>query len=616
MSKLFKKYGLLLMILVWGITLRFFNLFELPLTHDEFSTLFRTNFSSLNELIEKGVKVDGHPAGLQVFVYYYKLIFGTKEWVLKIPFLIFGVGSIALIYNIFSNWYNNTLGLISAAYIATLQYFVMYSQIARPYSSGLFFILLLIYLWNKIILSGENLWKNYLFYGLIAALCCYNHHFSALLAVIISITGIVLSHRKQRLRILITGIFITLLYLPHLPILSSQLKLKGLSDWLNPPNISFISNYLSYVFQFSYIVAIVLIGIFILSLIAFQKKHYFSKITLVNFIWFTLPFTIGFFYSIYIAPVLQYSVLIFSLPFLFPLLLGGVKELKINTKWVIVMSVLIINTLSLVTQRKHFDIFYTSFYKRSSEDGNLPNPNFTDYIIDGENIHKKILKHYQSKKIIKNKIIWADQFKNYSEFIQYLSSNDKQYLYYSAVFDADPTMIPLILDYYPEIIFQKNYYSGTNYLFKKSNIKPNNSRYYEDFKYSINNISFSADEEYSKNYGTKLSKVISQPTNFIDISLEVNELYKGEPSLVNVIQDGDSTIDWRGMNINSQKNNLHNHKIKIHLPIKMSDIPSNKKNLIFNTYAWKKKGEKLSILNYSIQTRKGNPLIYGLFYPI
>ena len=48
----------------------------------------------------------------------------------------------------------------------------------------------------------------------------------------------------------------------------------------------------------------------------------------------------------------------------------------------------------------------------------------------------------------------------------------------------------------------------------------------------------------------------------------------------------------------------------------MSDIPSNKKNLIFNTYAWKKKGDKLSILNYNIQTRKGNPLIYGLFYPI
>jgi hypothetical protein len=603
-------------IVAWGSILRFFNLFELPLTHDEFSTLFRTNFSSFDELIEKGVKVDAHPAGLQVFVYYYKSIFGTKEWVLKIPFLIFGVGSIVLIYNLFSKWYNNTLGLISAAYLATLQYFVMYSQIARPYSSGLFFILLLIYLWNKIILSGENHWRNYVFYGLTTALCFYNHHFSALLAGIISITGIVLSDSKQRFKIIITGIFITLLYVPHLSILFAQLKLKGLSEWLNPPDISFISNYFSYVFQFSYLAAFTIISLLTLSIITFQKKHYFSKITIVNFVWFTLPFTIGFLYSIYIAPVLQYSVLIFSMPFLFPLLLGGIKEQKLIIKWILVVGVLTINTYSLVKERKHFELFYTSFYKKSKEDGVQLNPKTTNYLIDGENIHKKILNHYLSKNAIKNKIIWADQFKDYSSFIQFLQSNKKDYFYYSAVFDADPNLIPLILDYYPEIIFQKNYYSGTNYLFKKSNIKPNNSSYYEKFKHSINNISFSIDAEYSKNYVIKLSEIIPQPTNFIDISLEINELYTGNPNLVSVIQDGDSTIDWRGMNLDSQNNNLENHKIKIHLPIKMSDIPSNKKNLMFNTYVWKKKGEKLNILNYIIQIRKGNPLIYGMFYPI
>jgi hypothetical protein len=304
------------------------------------------------------------------------------------------------------------------------------------------------------------------------------------------------------------------------------------------------------------------------------------------------------------------------MPFLFPLLLGGIKEQKLIIKWILVVGVLTINTYSLVKERKHFELFYTSFYKKSKEDGVQLNPKTTNYLIDGENIHKKILNHYLSKNAIKNKIIWADQFKDYSSFIQFLQSNKKDYFYYSAVFDADPNLIPLILDYYPEIIFQKNYYSGTNYLFKKSNIKPNNSSYYEKFKHSINNISFSIDAEYSKNYVIKLSEIIPQPTNFIDISLEINELYTGNPNLVSVIQDGDSTIDWRGMNFNSQNNNLQNHKIKIHLPIKMSDIPSNKKNLMFNTYVWKKKGEKLNILNYIIQIRKGNPLIYGMFYPI
>ncbi len=614
MKKFLKKHALFFVILIWGITLRFFNLFELPLTHDEFSTLFRTNFSSFNELIEKGIKVDGHPAGLQVFVYYYKLIFGTKEWVLKIPFLILGVGSIALIYNIFSNWYNNTLGLICAAYLATLQYFVMYSQIARPYSSGLFFILLLIYLWNKIILTKEHLWKNYLFYGLTATLCCYNHHFSALLAIIISITGIVLSDSKQRLKLVITGLLITLLYVPHLPVLFAQLKLKGLSEWLNPPDLTFISNYLSYIFQFSFLVGILLVGILILSLLTFQKKSYFSIYTLLSFLWFTLPFVIGFFYSIYIAPVLQYSVLIFSFPFFFPLLLGGIKDSLTITKWIIVLSILTVNTYSLVSERKHFDIFYNSFYKKSSEDAILLNPKNVEFIIDGENIHKKILDHYLAKKI-KKTIIWADHFKDYASFIQFLKSNNKDFLYYSAVFDADPTLIPLILDYYPEIIFQKNYYSGTNYLFKKSSEKPTNSRYYDTFNYTLKNFNFPINAEYSRNYTNNLKSIVSRPTNFIDISLTIDEKYTGNPTLVSILQEGDSTIDWRGMNFNLQNNNLHNHQLKIHLPIKLSDISIHNKQLIFNTYLWKKKGENFNVLDYSLRIRKGNPIIYGLFYP-
>ena len=71
--KKYTKYEYLFWgILVVAFLLRFFDLFNIPFTHDEFSTLFRTNFSSFSELIEKGVKIDAHPAGLQVFIYYYK----------------------------------------------------------------------------------------------------------------------------------------------------------------------------------------------------------------------------------------------------------------------------------------------------------------------------------------------------------------------------------------------------------------------------------------------------------------------------------------------------------------------------------------------------------------
>jgi hypothetical protein len=109
--------------------------------------------------------------------------------------------------------------------------------------------------------------------------------------------------------------------------------------------------------------------------------------------------------------------------------------------------------------------------------------------------------------------------------------------------------------------------------------------------------------------------MVSCPTNFIDISLTIEEKYTGNPTLVSILQEGDSTIDWRGMNFNLQNNNLHNHQLKIHLPIKLSDISIHNKQLIFNTYLWKKKGENFNVLDYSLRIRKGNPIIYGLFYP-
>ncbi len=138
--KKYTKYEYLFWgILVVAFLLRFFDLFNIPFTHDEFSTLFRTNFSSFSELIEKGVKIDAHPAGLQVFIYYYKQVFGTSTWVIKMPFLLFGLLSVYLVFKIYRNWFNLTIAYVAAAFMASIQFTVMYSQIARPYSSGLFF---------------------------------------------------------------------------------------------------------------------------------------------------------------------------------------------------------------------------------------------------------------------------------------------------------------------------------------------------------------------------------------------------------------------------------------------------------------------------------------------
>ena len=78
---------ILLSIIGLGVFLRLFGIWDFSLTHDELSVIGRLHFDTFSELIEKGVKVDGHPAGIQVFLWLWIKIFGISELSLRLPFI-------------------------------------------------------------------------------------------------------------------------------------------------------------------------------------------------------------------------------------------------------------------------------------------------------------------------------------------------------------------------------------------------------------------------------------------------------------------------------------------------------------------------------------------------
>src|SRR5690606_31293576 len=94
------------------------------------------------ELIDLGVCKDTHPAGVQVFLFYWIKLFGISEAAVRLPFVIAGILSVLLVYLIAKRWFNETVALLSAAAIAFLEFPITYSQLARPYASGLLFSLL------------------------------------------------------------------------------------------------------------------------------------------------------------------------------------------------------------------------------------------------------------------------------------------------------------------------------------------------------------------------------------------------------------------------------------------------------------------------------------------
>lgn len=109
-----------------GFFLRLRGLGSESITADEASALLRLNFSSFSEMIEGGVRPDGHPAFTQVLLWFWTKWFGWSEFAVRIPFAIFGTAGIWLSGIIAKKWFSNTSGLATAIGIAFLQFPLMY----------------------------------------------------------------------------------------------------------------------------------------------------------------------------------------------------------------------------------------------------------------------------------------------------------------------------------------------------------------------------------------------------------------------------------------------------------------------------------------------------------
>ena len=630
---------IIFLILLIAIILRFFNYFEIPFTHDEFSALFRLNFDSFSNLIEKGVKIDGHPAGIQVFLFYWTKLFGYQEWIVKLPFAIFGVISVYLIYLIGSKWFNETVGLLSAAYISSIQFTVMYSQIARPYISGMFFSLLMVYYWSNLMMSPDNKFnRSSILFIISASLCSYNHHFSLLFAAIVSTSGIFFIQRKLLIKYLLSVLTIFVLYIPHLKIFFYQLSVGGVEVWLGKPQNDFLIEFIYYIFNYSIYAIVLIIGIILFGMFHLKKDTHHLKLIILSFIWFIIPFLIGFFYSKYVSAVLQYSVLIFSFPLLFFFLLGFIRKQNSKVNLILVSAILLTNTLTLIYSRKHYDLFYKSVYKQILTDyKKIKNDNsHTVYIIDS---HKKISDFYISKLDIDTDFVnYSDSFPNIKEFKKFLErgidTNDK--LFFGCLSSVSPNIVPLIQDYYPNIEMQNNYFGGTTYLFSKQINKTKNiinhlrfnSAYSKNWSSidttkiipindTIRDIIYliNPDVEWGPTFSAALNDIINNKNNFIDISVKV----KKNEDLDKVILVG--SLDSKGKNIywggTEFKEFMLPHQedsdwIIIHHSIKLSDINLNHDDILLKIYIWNNGRKNFIINDFSISLREGNPIIYGL----
>ena len=323
MSIPFTEKRWLLIIMAVAAAVRLYGLTAFSLSNDELSALARLRFDSFSSMISGGVYPDYHPAGVQSFLYLWTTVFGSSEWVVRLPFALLGIGSVYLLYRIGKEWFGPASGLSAAAALAVLEFPLLYSQIARPYSPGLFFTLLATLCWTRLLfdrnVTGKQLLMRGLWFSLAVSACMYIHYFSFIFAGLLCLTGLFFL-RKDTIRYYIgAGVLIVLLYLPHLGVFMHQLAkggVGGAEGWLGPPDSSTFGKYLNYGFNDSETLKYIFIAVFFGSVLAFKGRYTRNRFHLLCLIFFLVPFAVAYYYSIYRNPVLQYSVLLFSFPYI------------------------------------------------------------------------------------------------------------------------------------------------------------------------------------------------------------------------------------------------------------------------------------------------------------
>ncbi|MBK7270627.1 MAG: glycosyltransferase family 39 protein [Flavobacteriales bacterium] len=342
--------------------LRFLGWPHIPFMHDEVSALVRI-YPSLGETISRGVvELDTHPPGVQIFEWLWTRAFGVSEGMVKMPFMLLSLAAIFFLYRFALLWTSAAAALALTALLATLQFEVLYGQIARPYALGAFTIALLADQWGRYIAWGKI--RNLVWVGVGSVLSAYTHHFALLVAF---------PDHGQR------------------PVPSAARAMEGILDRLRHRDTGLPAEHPDHhaptrswrfagmachtgtgLVRRSPLVGAALLGdpgrgrwagccAFAHRLLEGPEGHLADH---------PAPAALGgrsralgYAYSVWRAPVLQHSVLLFSFPFLLLAVLGGLQFARPLFALSTAGALAVVATFTLFTERMHDRTFLNSKYE-------------------------------------------------------------------------------------------------------------------------------------------------------------------------------------------------------------------------------------------------------------
>lgn len=596
-------------VLVIAFLIRMIHGISYGFSNDELSALARIRYSSINEIINKGVVVDFHPALVQVFLYYWTKIFGTSLFAVRLPFILAGTAAIWVTYKAGITWFNHTSGAIAGVFIAFLGYTIIYSEIARPYAFGMLFSALTLYYWGLIFIRKKQSWQNFILLGVWVLLSMYTHYYSFLVSGLMYATGIFFLDRSSFKKYIIAALFIVLLYLPFLPVFMEQVSRGGVGGpdgWLGKPTSDWLWLYTQYVFNNSYLlILIAAFGIAISTLTVF-KVHFYKALLLP--IWFLISFLFGYLYSQHVNPVLQFSVLIFCFPGLILFISYGLTSLnKVLTPF---LTTLLIGLLVFATTDRNgffkkrlfspFEQPANDFKEWASETSQLQTFSIID-VFDPYYIN-----YYLNETDPKPNAFLLDQPETWNSFINVLNDPEIEYFIYGwSAKQPNPEIYTAIKQSFPYTLNDRFYFNSRMTLYARNNR--------EKLNFIPENTYFSTSKSIEKadqnmkpamEYGANLNLENIILPDSIPLKIEARVAISSTDSLdgvlvIDALIDDDQKL-WRGKNLSLFKNSD-----SVYYAFTTLAIPDNTKEIKkLKVYIWNNNKEVFKVLNVQVQIKE------------
>jgi hypothetical protein len=606
---------LLGIILLTGIVLRFYNHAHIPFVHDEISTLFRAyynSYSSLGELVRNALKSDVHPPGLVIFVHYWAQLVGDSPQAIKLPFIIAGILSILLAYKIASQWFNQTTALLTAAGLSTNEYIINYSIIARPYAFGMFFALLIVYCqWN---FFQKEKQKNSWLAGFILSgiACIYLHYFSLLFAFIASVIGFFICPKEKLRQYFLSLVIIALSFLPFVPILLAHLHERVTEQtWIGKPTLGFVARYFFYVCHYSWwlFAAIVIVIAALYFKRSWANSDGWTKRKWIAFSLFVVPFVIGFLVSQIALPVLEFSGLIFGFVFLPMFLFSSGKELNSKLKTLAVLGLLVVSTLTLTIERKHFELFYNQGIEKLNTEiqsnRQLLGNALTIYFVNVE----KYFEGYYSKRLSDTsdvKLISLINSADVNQLSKQLSEINATNIAFGTVTTFPVEVLSVIQKQYPYLVKKYNGLLTEFYLYSKE--KP--AVPVEDLIFSSANSSLSAATGTTVLFAIPLKSIMKNYSDIVTTSMNV---YIDE---LDTLSNLELITEYNGKALDKKSVKLADYASQgkwseVDLSVRLTDISIRFKTADLKIVINNRTNAPIKIADAKLTVQKGNPYLYG-----